>query len=156
MEKFKEYKPRMVKFENIVEVNNWKVKVYSITNKKQFSAGDILENAISETPKWLENAKILKVPNYSIATLIVHEGIDGVWTLINWWIGGEIMQNFTYHTSLEKPNEFKPLPCDGSMACVWEMSVICHERKAWIKHILKNADTPNFDEYLADVIEGLI
>ncbi len=153
---FEQYKPRKVSFTGITEIDGWKVKVYTITKNVEFESNEVLENAIANLSDWLDLSEKLDLPTYDIANLIVHEGRDGVWSLVNWWIGGEMLQNLAFYTGQGKPNEFKSLPFDGSMVCVWELSVICHERKAWIKHILKNADSPRFEDYLDDVIEGLI
>ncbi len=152
----KRYTPRNFRFEQIFEINKWKVKVYTITYNDEFNSEEILSNAINSLGDWLNKSKSLQLQTYNMAFLVIHEGKDGVWVLPHWWIGGEMLQKLTFYTRYEEPNKFELLPKEGSMACVWELSVICHERNAWIKHILKNADSPNFDGYLSDVIEGLI
>ena len=153
---FEQYKPRRVKFEKIAQAGDWKVKVYSITKNEKFRSVQVLENATANLKAWLKISNKLESPTYDIATLIVHEGRDAVWTLVNWWTGGEMLQNITFWTDRRFPDRFDIYPKDGSMACVWEMSVIVHERKAWIRHILKNADAPKFEDYLHDTISGII
>ena len=153
---FEQYEPRLVSFERIEEVNELKVKVYTISKGEEFRSTVTLENAISNLEEWLKISKKLGLTTHGIANLIVHEGRDGVWSLVNWWVGGEMLQNLTFFSPRSSPDEFEVCPEDGSMACVWEMSVVCHERKAWMKHVLKNAKSPNFKGYLDDVINGLI
>lgn len=41
-------------------------------------------------------------------------------------------------------------------ACVWDRAVICHERQAWIHHVLANTERPDLDRYLTDLLEGEI
>ena len=154
--KFESYEPRQIGFERVVDVDVWKVKVYTITNKETFGAIDILEKAIGWLPNWMGRAKTLKLPTYEMATMVVHEGRDGVWTLLNWWIGGEMMQKLTFYTDFDEPDKFEILPSDGSMACVWDMHVLTHESNSWRRHILERADAPDFNAYLGDVIEGAI
>jgi hypothetical protein len=85
---------------------------------------------------------------YNAAFLIVHEAGDGIWSLINWWIGGEMLQSTTFHTSFEQPDEFQLLPEEGFMACVWEIPIIAFERAMWVEHTLKKANPPDFKAYL--------
>jgi hypothetical protein len=85
---------------------------------------------------------------YNAAFLIVHEAGDGIWSLINWWIGGEMLQSTTFHTSFEQLDEFQLLPEEGFMACVWEIPIIAFERAMWVEHILKKANPPDFKAYL--------
>lgn len=37
------------------------------------------------------------------------------------------------------------------MGCVWELAPLCHERSAWIRHVLQPR-TPDLEGYLADVL----
>jgi hypothetical protein len=37
------------------------------------------------------------------------------------------------------------------MGCVWELAPFCHERAAWIRHVLA-PEAPDLDGYLADVL----
>ena len=148
MSSFTQYKPCKVEFRQLLTVGDWTIKVYTITHRASFAAETTLENAMAELPKWLEKSKALKFPTYNLAFLIVHEGRDGVWTLINWWRGGEMLQSTTYYTNFEYPDEFVMLPHEGFMACVWELAVISFERAMWVEYVLKKADKPDFASYL--------
>jgi hypothetical protein len=35
---------------------------------------------------------------------------------------------------------------------VWEAAVICHERAAWVRHVLANPAGADLGAYLADVL----
>lgn len=150
----KSYKPRKIEFHHLETVNNWKIKVYSITFKNKFSADKVLANAIANLPKWLEGTKLLGLETYKIAFLIVHEGRDGVWTLLNWWIGENMLQSVTFYTSFDDENEFEETPQTGGMACVWELEIIDFERKMWIEYILKKVENPDFAGYLNQQLNG--
>ena len=141
------YKPRKVDFHQLAEVNGWRVKVYTITHKVSFTSNEALEHAISNLPHWLEKSKEMSLPTYNSAFLIVHEGRDGIWTLINWWIGGEMLQSRTYFTNFSQPDQFTRTLKEGFMACVWELAVISFERAMWVEYILKKADQPDFTGY---------
>jgi hypothetical protein len=142
------YKPRRVEFNRMVSIEGWNVKVYQITYRLQFESRGVLDKAILRLPEWLEKSKTLGFETYRTAFLIVHEGRDGVWTLLNWWTGGEMLQSITFYTDYREPKEFQMLPKEGFMACVWELAVTSFEREMWIKHILKKAGNPDFNAYL--------
>lgn len=141
------YKPRKVVFHQLAIVNGWRVKVYTITHKAAFTANDGLENAITNLPKWLDISKQFPFPTHNSAFLIVHEGRDGIWTLLNWWTNGEMLQSRTFFASFAQPNGFTLTPQEGFMACVWEMAVISFERAMWVEYILKKANQPDFTGY---------
>jgi hypothetical protein len=141
------YKPREIKLNQLLTINSWKIKVYTITNRTQFESAITLQSAVAKLPEWLEKSQLIGFGTYETAFLIVHEGIDGVWTLINWWTDGEILQGMTFYTNFDCPTEFQKLPKEGFMACVWEMEVILFERGMWIEHILKKAKKPDFETY---------
>lgn len=143
----KNYQARKTEFSRLITINGWNVKVYTITARDSFESKTILEKAIDRLPEWLAKSKKLQFPTYRAAFLIVHEGRDGVWSLINWWIGGEMLQTMTFLTNWAMPNEFISVPKEGAMVCVWEMAVIGFERDKWIEHILKKAGNPDFETY---------
>lgn len=130
------------------EVEDWKIKTYTITHRRHFESKEILDNALASLPEWLKRSSDFLFPNYKSAFLIVHEGRDGVWSLIHWWIGGEMLQGQTFFTPYTRANRFELKTDRGLWACVWELAVISFEREMWIEHILKNAGAPDFEGYL--------
>ena len=141
------YQPRKVEFHQLLAHNDWRVKVYTITHRASFASPSVLASAIAKVPQWLAKADETNLPHYHIAFLIVHEGRDGVWALINWWVDENILRSTTFFTRYEQPEEFAPLPQGDFMACVWEMAVLSFERAVWIEYVLKQAGQPNFTGY---------
>lgn len=154
MKSFKIYQSRKIEMRRIAPVKDWNIKVYTITFQKKFKSETVLDNAVLNLPKWLEKSKLLGLETYKIAFLIIHEGRDGVWTLLNWWIGENMLQSVTFYTSFDDANQFEETPQTGGMACVWELEVINFERKMWIEHILKKAEKPDFAGYLQETLNG--
>lgn len=147
MNTFVQYKPRRVEFNQLLALNDWRIKVYTITHRDAFASHAVLANALARLPAWLEQSKSSGFPVCNSAFLIVHEGRDGVWSLINWWIGGDMLQSLTHFTRFDEQDDFARVPQEGFMSCVWEMAVICFERAMWIEYILKKADQPDFAGY---------
>ncbi len=146
------FKQRKTKLHQLLSIDGWTVKIYTITIRPQFASSTTLRAAIAKLPEWLEKSRQLGLETYGTAFLIVHEGTDGVWTLVNWWTGGEILQSLTFHTDFNAPTEFQPFRGEGFVACVWEMAVIVFERAMWIEHILKKARQPDFETYFAQTL----
>lgn len=151
---FELYKPRKIDFKNWVEVNNWVVKIYTITNQSSFGSNVTVKLVESHLPNWLNEIDKSKLPTYKQAFLIIHEAREGVWILLNWWTGGEMIETKVYFSNFKTPNKISNSPHNtNALICVWELEVFAHERKAWIKHILKKAKNPDFYNYKLDVFE---
>ena len=146
------YQKRNIQFDEKVYLENWVVKVYTITTKATFESREVLINVKNELHTLLKEAN----NHHDSAFLIVHEGTDGVWSLVNWWTGNEMLRTNTYFTSYKEEENISLFPTSGSMACVWELPIINHEKDAWIKHVLMKASSPDFQTYYKDVIQGSI
>ena len=150
------YRPRQAKFIKVHQAHNWRVKLYTLTLNEQFLSHDILDRALDKVPLWIENKLSSKLSNYNIACLIVHEGREGVFSILNWWVDENMLKNQVFITTPDKPTEFKLISDSGIAFCVWELGIIWHERNAWIKHVLENPEAPEFSEYLNDTYSGPI
>jgi len=78
---------------------------------------------------------------------ILHQGDEAIWLLLHWWLDGGICAQRLLRSSHERPLSFaeqdRPL-----MACVWELAVIDHERRAWTRTAMNPDSTPK--AYLQD------
>jgi hypothetical protein len=41
-----------------------------------------------------------------------------------------------------------------AIACVWELAVLDHERRAWVRHVLARPHGPDAGAYLRDRFDG--
>ena len=48
------------------------------------------------------------------------------------------------------PATLSPAASADSSVCVWDLRLQAFEREAWIKHVLRKPDAPDFDGYLAE------
>ncbi len=149
---FRPYRARNIAFLEHLASEAWTVKLYTISVQESFVAKDFLIYVKAQIPQLLAAA----ADHHDQAFLVVHEATDGIWTLVNWWTGGEMLRTQTYFTPSEASNQLELLPNVGSMSCVWEMAVIQHERKAWIQHILQATPKPHIERYNQDIIEGWV
>ncbi|MCB0644472.1 MAG: hypothetical protein KDC44_22665 [Phaeodactylibacter sp.] len=149
---FRPYQKRAIAFRGLTQTEGWTVKVYAITPHDNFRSEAALQAVIKQLPQLLQPAEA----HYHLAFLIVHEGTDGLWSLINWWTGGEMLRTDTYFSDYDQPEALSQYPQQGSMACVWELPVINQERELWVKHILCQAEQPDVEGYLHHALEGKI
>lgn len=144
-----EYKPRPIRFLERYQHDDWNLKVYSISFNAEIVKEEDLHLAKTYLSEWLKSSDDYNLASYKIATLILHEFRDGVFAIINWWIGENMLQNFVY---LRENNQkhFKLYSNNGMATCVWEMAVWWHERNAWVNHILRQSTNPDWEAYLND------
>ena len=146
---FETYKPRIIDFRELVRVDDWRVKVYTITKEKRFSSFGTLECIKMELPRMLQVAQYSNLPTYKIAFLMVHEAREGVLILLTWWTGGEMVESKIFFSDYATPNKIEPSPFKNkALVCIWELEVFAHERKAWIEHVLSKAKNPDINAYL--------
>lgn len=149
---FEVYKPRSISFSGLLSIKNWYVKVYTITNKKEFTSNHILQNINEHLPVWIKQIDST-LPIYKQAFLIVHEAREGVWILLNWWTGGEMIETKVFFSSFDTPQIITDSPYNtNSLLCIWELEVFAHERASWIEHILTKASNPDYIAYTSDTL----
>ncbi|MBL0355910.1 MAG: hypothetical protein IPP72_03055 [Chitinophagaceae bacterium] len=149
-----EYKIRPIRFLKIIEHDEWKVKLYSISCKSEKVSDESVFHAVSNLSHWLVKSKIYPLDTYKIATLIIHEWRGGCFAVINWWIDQNMLQQFVYLATNKKPTKFKLYSDRGIMTCVWELAVLWFERNAWVKHVLCKSENPDIDAYLIEQLNG--
>ena len=143
----KQFEKRPVRFLKLIRHHEWMIKVYSISAFREVADPLYVDAAIANLNEWLQPADKTGLQSYHIATLILHECKEGCFAIINWWIDDNMMQHFVYLTSPHRPVDFKIYSDSGIVTCVWELAVLWHERNAWIEHVLKQSDHPDFEKY---------
>jgi len=147
-----EYKTRKIRFRELVKINNWQIKVYTISKIGEFDHPTFYENVIDQLPKWLKQENSFDSSNDKIAFLILHSGTEGIFSLINWWVGKNMLNTNIFMTNPKKPSEFEKISGDGLAPCIWELEIINHERISWTNNILKKVSEPGYNDYLKDTI----
>ena len=150
------YRTRKIKFKEVYIINGWSIKIYTISKTGEFNHPEFYENAKAELPKWLTLKNSFDSSNDNMGFLILHSGTEGIFTLINWWVGKNMLNTHIFITDPKQPGKFKQISGDGLAPCIWELEVINHERISWIKNVLKQAPIPDYEAYLRDVYNGEI
>lgn len=149
MSKFTTYTPRFIRFLERYKFEAWNLKVYGISITDEGIKKEDLEQAKDKLKEWFEKRSETNLATYQHATLIIHQGREGVFAILNWWIDENMMQHYVY---LKEPDQtdFYPFSDKGIVTCVWEMAVLWHERNAWVKHVLMKNENPDFEAYVLD------
>lgn len=143
------YRSRKIQFRETVEIENWKIKIYSISKHGDFNFPEFYKNVIYKLPIWLKQNNGFNDQHSYIGFLILHAGTEGIFSLINWWVDLYMLNTNIYFTEYDKLDIFKKISGNGLAPCIWEFEVINYERMAWTKQILKKIPNPDFDTYLA-------
>ena len=83
-----------------------------------------------------------------IGFVILHQDHEGAWLLLHWWTSGSTCAQLIWHGPPDAPAAFTPLDRPG-MACVWELALIDHERRAYVRSLAGPGD--GLAAYLQDV-----
>ncbi|WP_111685300.1 hypothetical protein [Winogradskyella tangerina] len=142
------YKPRHIKFKELLKVNDWSIKVYTITKQGEFDYSDFYSNVKEKLPEWLAIHNGFNAQHNHIGFLILHAGTEGIFTLINWWVGDNMLNTHIFKSNYDQLDNFEQLSGNGLAPCIWELEIINHERLAWIDAVLKLAPQPNYKRYL--------
>ena len=149
------YKARRIQFRETVNLNEWQIKIYIIVKIGEFSHPEFYKNVLEQLPNWLTLENKFDSSNDKIGFLILHAGTEGIFSLINWWVGKNMLNTNIFITKPDRPNEFVKISGNGLAPCIWELDIIDHERTSWINNVLKQNSSPNYDKYLSDTIDKI-
>lgn len=148
----KEYRRRPVRFLELAEREGWRLKVYGIRFQSgpEFQTPDkaLVQAAIARAFDSLERPATSS-DRYGVGFLIVHQGQDRNWVLLDWWYDSEILKQRLFSSAIDKPLELSSVLQSDIVACTWEMAVLGFERDAWVKTVLDNPGGPDFESYCA-------
>ncbi|MFM9984263.1 MAG: hypothetical protein ACKVOK_03475 [Flavobacteriales bacterium] len=137
------YKPRSIRFLGIEKHDAWSVKVYSISNRREYISSDTLKEIRAHIPLWFELARKQTEHTYAVATLIAHEGREGNFAILSWWTEENMLRLYAYLAKTENTGKYELISDKGIVTCIWEMAVLWFERNAWVKFVLQDPDNPN-------------
>ncbi|MEM7654489.1 MAG: hypothetical protein AAF399_00040 [Bacteroidota bacterium] len=147
------YQTRKIAFHELLKVDDWQIKVYTIAKTGDFSHPAFYEQVKAELPKWLALKNNFDDSHDRIGFLILHGGTEGIFSLVNWWVGTNMLNTHIFLTDPQQPDHFTKISGDGLAPCIWELEVINHERISWMYHVLKQVE-PNYPAYLSDEYNG--
>ena len=146
------YKARHIKFKELLQPEDWSIKTYTITKQGEFQYPEFYQNVKDNLLEWLALDNGFNAHHNHQGFLILHAGTEGIFTLINWWVGDNMLNTHIFKSNYDQLDRFEKLSGNGLAPCIWELEVINHERLAWMHHVLKLAPHPDFKGYLESTI----
>ena len=139
------YESRAFRFIELLTLGDWRMKLYGIAWRRELPRAHLLEAAKRIAAGVLRNT----VPNnYKVGFIGAHDGRKACLVFVDYW-GNE--DELFHHVFLSRSNDPDALaPAKGSdlSVCVWDLRLQFFEREAWIKHVLREANAPDFQAYL--------
>lgn len=148
------YRPRETSSLGIVELEEWRFKLYGIHAPDRPAPDFGWAPAVRELARARLEEPGGHPERYGVGFAIIHHGREANFVLIDWWVGENMLENHVHVSSLDDPRAFAHVTATGLAACVWELRVMAHEREAWIETVLANPRGPDLDAYLERSLEG--
>ncbi|MEM8895024.1 MAG: hypothetical protein AAGC88_10635, partial [Bacteroidota bacterium] len=92
MAEFDLYKPRRIAYAGLTRIDDWAIKVYTITLHESFGSHQVRSTVMNRLEEMLAKAFSSALPTHRHVILILHEAREGVWVILSWWTGGEMLE----------------------------------------------------------------
>ena len=131
------------------------IEAYGIAYRGGEPRPELVDAAARAASSALPNPAV-DVDRYGLGFLGIHDGRDSNFVFVCWWQKENELQHRVFFSTPELPGRLRPATQEAPIACVWDLSVIAHEREAWIRHMLAEPGAFNAEAYLADALSGEI
>lgn len=149
------YQPRVIRFLRLHEASGWQLKFYGITVSGVPPRPELITVGEALAPSVLPNPAVHNgtddphdIDRYGVGFVILHEAVDYAFALFSWWAGENELHQRVYSSLPTRLGAMRPHPTPA-IGCVWELSVIDFERRAWLEHVLARPKGPDIGAYLS-------
>lgn len=147
------YQPRPVRFLELWTPEVWRIKVYGIAYRRNLPRPALVEAAKTVTRTHLR-ALQTDDSHYGIGYLGIHDGRGANFVFFDYWADENELHHHVYVSPADEPPALAYTTPTGLSACVWDLSVQCFERKAWVETVLGNEAGPDVEAYLGMQMVG--
>ncbi len=113
------YRKRPIRFLELWEHDDWRLKVYGITYQGQAPRAHLVEKA-----KALASERLPALADtqgcYGVGFLGVHDGRRAEFLFLDWWADENELHHHVYVASHQQPDHFEYVTPLGLIACVWD------------------------------------
>ncbi len=148
------YQSRQVSSLGVLEVDEWRFKLYGIHAPGRSAPDDGWKLTVQELAQTRLEDTGGHPERYGVGFIIIHHGREANFVLIDWWVGENMLENHVHVFPPGDSGTYEHMVNTGLAACVWELSVMSFEREAWIETVLANPQNPNLKAYLKRQLEG--
>jgi hypothetical protein len=140
------HRPRPIRFLRRERAGAWRLKLYGIALPGREPRGELVEAAIELAPDVLPSPA-RDEGRHGVGYVTVHDSAIGGLALYYWWQSANECHYRAYASPLDDPAALAKIE-DPGVGCVWELAIVDFESRAWLRHVLDNADGPDLDRYL--------
>jgi hypothetical protein len=126
---------------------SWRLKVYGIAYDAEVPREPLIAAARDAVQAELAGAD---TDGHGVGWVTVHDARDGVFVLVDWWGGENMIYQRLWYGAADLPIVLTPGDRDAPVMCVWELAIAAAERRAWIDCVLANRAGPDLERYLAE------
>ena len=148
------YVPRPVTGLGIWRCRDWRLKQYTIAYRREAARLELIEAAKRAAGAVLP-APAVTPTRYGVGFLGVHDGSGSNFVFVDWWEHENELHHHVFFSTTDDPGRLRAATPDDPISCIWDLTVIAHERQAWIRHAL-SAHGADLDAYLEDQFSALI
>lgn len=141
------YRPRPVRFIRLEPRGDWRLKVYGIAMPGRSPRPELVAAALELAPTVLPQPAVGE-ERYGVGVVVVHDSATFAIAIFYWWQSANELHQRVYTAPLDDPRALTKL-ANPAAGCVWELSVVDFERRAWMEDVLANPAGPDIDRYLA-------
>jgi hypothetical protein len=142
------YRPRAIRCLEVAEISGWRVKVYGLAYEGERPAAKLVDATLEAARATLPSPAVTD-ERYGVGFLGAHQGRGSNFAFVDWWALENELHHHVWFSSLEEPGALRAQEADDPIACAWDLSLLSHERAAWVEHVLQRWDAPDLDGYLA-------
>ena len=141
------YEARSFRFIEPISVGGWRMKLYGIAWQRELPRSELVESAKTIAADQLARETS---PNYKVGFIGAHDGRDACFVFVDFWGYENELFRRVFLSRSNDPASLSPATPADSSVCVWDLRLQSFEREAWIKHVLRKPNAPDFDGYLAE------
>ncbi|HEV2045231.1 MAG TPA: hypothetical protein VGQ95_01400 [Chthoniobacterales bacterium] len=145
------YEARSFRFVELLSIKDWRMKLYGIAWHRELPRPELLEAARRVAADTLAKET---ANNYKVGFIGAHDGRNACFVFVDFWGNENELFHRVFLSRGNEPQALSPWKISDSSVCVWDLRLQSFERDAWIKHVLKNTDAPDFDSYLQERMNG--
>ena len=141
------YAPRAFRLLQLLQIGGWRMKLYGIAWRSELPRPDLVDAAkrIAVDVLSKESAN-----NYKVGFIGAHDGRDASFVFVDFWGNENELFHRVFLSRSNDPQQLSPATPADSSVCVWDLRLQNFEREAWIKHVLRKPEAPDFDGYLSE------
>jgi hypothetical protein len=131
----------------------FRIKTYAFAFGLSGARSELVE-AAEEWARTLLATSPTKRRHHGVGFLGINDGNGSCQVFLDLWVEQNELHHYIQVAPKEDPSALKDAPDDYNSVCVWDLAVQCHERDAWVRHVLRNSDGPDIDGYLSDSLNA--